>query len=75
VPRYHHQYLPDEIQHEPDALSEDVIMMLKNKGHQLKSLGRTYGNMHVVMWDKKTNKVHAASDLRVFGQAMVETKP
>ena len=72
LPRYHHQYLPDWIQHEPNALSEQTIAQLKAKGHQLKSAGRTYGNMHAILWDKKSNKVIAASDPRHSGKALVE---
>lgn len=72
LPRYHHQYLPDVIQHEPNALSEQTMAQLRAKGHQLKSVGRTYGNMHAILWDKSTNKVSAASDSRHSGEALVE---
>jgi len=71
--RYHHQYLPDWIQHEPNALSEQTIAQLKAKGHQLQSVGRSYGNMHAVLWDKKSNTVSAASDPRHSGKASVES--
>jgi gamma-glutamyltranspeptidase/glutathione hydrolase len=72
LPRYHHQYLPDVIQHEPNALSEQTMAQLRAKGHQLKSVGRTYGNMQAILWDKSTNKVSAASDSRHSGEALVE---
>ena len=72
LPRYHHQYLPDVIQHEPNALSEQTMAQLRAKGHQLKSVGRTYGNMQAILWDKNTNKVSAASDSRHSGEALVE---
>lgn len=71
--RYHHQYLPDWIQHEPNALSEQTIAQLKAKGHQLQSVGRSYGNMHAILWDKKSNTVSAASDPRHSGKASVES--
>jgi len=72
LPRYHHQYLPDAIQHEPDTFKDEVALGLKQKGHTLKSVGRHYGNMHAILWDKKNNKLMAASDRRGSGSAIVE---
>ncbi len=71
VKRFHHQFLPDVIQYEPDALTPDVIESLQSRGHQLRPLDRHYGNMQVVWWDKKNNKVSAASDPRGQGLAVV----
>ncbi|HMO80975.1 MAG TPA: gamma-glutamyltransferase [Pyrinomonadaceae bacterium] len=34
-PRIHHQWLPDEVFHEPFGLSPDTIEILKEKGHTL----------------------------------------
>ncbi|MDH5444306.1 MAG: gamma-glutamyltransferase [Gammaproteobacteria bacterium] len=70
-PRYHHQYLPDHIQYEPGALSWYQRWRLKRMGHQLKELKDTYGNMHVVIWDKQKNRISAASDPRGEGMALV----
>ncbi|MCG8429276.1 MAG: gamma-glutamyltransferase, partial [Chromatiales bacterium] len=69
VPRFHHQYLPDQVQFEPDALSELEQQQLAAMGHQLKPLGRTYGNMQALYWNKQTGKVSAASDPRGIGRA------
>lgn len=33
TPRFHHQWVPDEIKHEPDALSPSVKAALAAKGH------------------------------------------
>ncbi|GMQ88750.1 MAG: gamma-glutamyltransferase [Gammaproteobacteria bacterium] len=71
VPRFHHQYLPDVIQYEPDAFPQPVIKSLKAKGHQLKPLKRRYGNMQAIYWDYKDNRVEAASDPRGIGRASV----
>ena len=70
VKRFHHQYLPDVIQYEPDGLTPSTIESLKARGHQLKALDRHYGNMQVVWWDKKNNKVSASSDPRGEGLAV-----
>jgi len=72
LPRYHHQYLPDVIQHEPEALSDELKAGLIAKGHKLESVGRAYGNMHAILWDKENSQVTAASDPRGRGKALVE---
>jgi len=51
-PRFHHQYLPGEVQFEPSALMADEVTMLTRLGHQLKPLKRSYGNMQGVYWNK-----------------------
>ncbi len=69
--RFHHQYLPDEIQFEIDALSEQEKIALISKGHKLNEMSRHYGNMHAIIWDQKNNKVEAAADPRGEGLAVV----
>lgn len=69
--RFHHQYLPDVIQHEPNTFSAAEVNALESKGHKLKNIGREYGNMQAILWDKKTGEVTAASDPRAFGESQV----
>jgi gamma-glutamyltranspeptidase/glutathione hydrolase len=71
--RFHHQYLPDVIQHEPDTFTEEVKQSLLEKGHKLKSVGRQYGNMHAIYLNKQNKEVTAASDKRAVGLAKVLT--
>ena len=71
-PRFHHQYLPDVIQHEPQTFSENMKQALIQKGHKLKDVGRQYGNMHAILLNKTHYKVSAASDPRGVGQALVQ---
>ncbi len=71
LPRYHHQYLPDEVQYELNSLDLNERLALKKKGHVLREKNRRYGNMHAILWDRKQRKVHAASDPRGEGQAKV----
>lgn len=75
LPRYHHQYLPDEIQYEQAALNDEVALNLKQRGHQLQRRDKPYGNMHAIMKNKQSNRVYAASDPRVEGKASVELAP
>ncbi|HKF95243.1 MAG TPA: gamma-glutamyltransferase, partial [Gammaproteobacteria bacterium] len=72
--RFHHQYLPDEIQFEPDAINARVARRLKAMGHALSEEDEDYGNMQVVIWDRKQHEVSAASDPRGSGAATVRTQ-
>lgn len=71
APRYHHQYLPDEIQFEPGAFSDTDQALLGVMGHTLAPLSSAYGNMQAVWWDKNANKLEAASDPRGVGLGTV----
>lgn len=70
-PRFHHQYLPDVIQFEPDAIDALVQEDLREMGHTLSEQDQTYGNMQAVQWNKRTGQVDAASDPRGVGAAEV----
>lgn len=73
LPRFHHQYLPDAIQYEPGAFDETLIEELGKRGHNLKPLDSTYGNMQAIYRDRKGGRVYAASDPRGIGEARVES--
>lgn len=73
VPRFHHQYLPDEIQFEQDGLTLQERNGLGNLGHQLTERNRRYGNMQAILWYKPKALVFAASDPRGEGEAVVFT--
>ncbi|MDX8377685.1 MAG: gamma-glutamyltransferase [Mariprofundales bacterium] len=47
-PRFHHQYLPDVIQHEPGTFSKKEQEYLLARGHTLKQVGY-YGNMTAIL--------------------------
>ncbi|MDR2306246.1 MAG: gamma-glutamyltransferase [Paucimonas sp.] len=69
TPRYHQQYLPDVVEHEPGAFSQAQMAELEARGYRLKDVGRQYGNQQVLYWDKAGKTVEAASDPRGVGQA------
>lgn len=71
-PRFHHQYLPDMIQHEPDAFSATEMDNLMAKGHVLSDVGRRYGNMQAILVNKRNQQIQAASDPRGGGSARVQ---
>ncbi len=67
--RFHHQYLPDEIAYEPGVLDKALVSELQSYGHKTKALKNQYGNMQVIVIDKKTGRAQAASDNRGVGEA------
>ncbi len=72
LPRIHHQYVPDRISAEPDAFTDEQVAALQALGHDVQVASRTWGNMHGVMWDKRSGEVTAGSDPRwSSGRAIV----
>jgi len=72
MPRFHHQYLPDVVEHEQDAFTLEQQQQLEGMGHTLKLVENGFGNMQVVIWDKKNAKVDAASDPRGEGTSLIQ---
>lgn len=69
--RLHHQWRPNRVDLEPDALDAADVAELERLGHRLRRLERPYGNMQAVAWDRTTGVVEAASDPRGIGAAAV----
>lgn len=67
--RFHHQYLPDILQFEPDTFPKKIQEELNAMGYHLKALNQYYGDMQVITWDKGSNVLTAASDPRNIGLA------
>ncbi len=68
-PRFHHQWLPDEIQYEADALVVDVKDALAAKGHQLKERG-LIGDAQAIYVDPATGERQGGADPRRGGAAV-----
>ncbi len=82
-PRYHHQWLPDAIGIEKDALSADTIAKLRAMGHTVIVPGEVrgqrssdaWGNMQAVEWDVTSGHLSAGSDPRnPVGKGEVKAK-
>ncbi|MEN8176129.1 MAG: gamma-glutamyltransferase, partial [Pseudomonadota bacterium] len=74
LPRFHHQYLPDRVVHEGDALKGPLRDELAARGHHLEVVGSgsgRYGNMQAVVWDLENGHIEAASDPRQGGAGIV----
>jgi gamma-glutamyltranspeptidase/glutathione hydrolase len=68
APRFHHQWLPDEILVE-DRLSPDTMNLLHSKGHKL-NVRHFWGDGECIMVDPKTGERLGASDGRNNGKAV-----
>ena len=73
LPRYHHQWMPDGIGTERDALPDDVVAALRAMGHTVitpkdgtdgRRSSDTWGNLQTVEWDRRANVLHGGSDPR-----------
>jgi gamma-glutamyltranspeptidase/glutathione hydrolase len=69
--RFHHQYLPDEISYEPGVFDDELVAALQQLGHKTREMDYEYGNMQLIIIDKKTGEIDAASDGRGVGSADV----
>lgn len=67
--RFHHQFLPDLVQFEPDTLTSTVQDALIGMGYHLKALQQHYGDMQAISWNKREKQLTAASDPRGIGLA------
>jgi gamma-glutamyltranspeptidase/glutathione hydrolase len=68
APRFHHQWLPDEILVE-DRLSPDTMNALRSKGHKL-DVKHFWGDGECIMVDPKTGERLGASDGRNNGKVV-----
>lgn len=70
APRFHHQFLPDVVQHEQGAFSPEITTELQKRGHTLKPMKRQYGNMQVIFWDRQSGKLIGHADERGEGVSL-----
>jgi gamma-glutamyltranspeptidase/glutathione hydrolase len=64
APRIHHQWLPDEVRHEPFGLAPEVAAALREKGHRLAARPGYLGDVQAVMIEPATGTLLGASDPR-----------
>lgn len=76
LPRFHHQWMPDAISAEPDALSADTVAALQAMGHTVNAGEPRWGNLQTVLWDKQANTLSGGTDPRnPVGKAAVVPAP
>ncbi|GAB2621217.1 gamma-glutamyltransferase [Novilysobacter erysipheiresistens] len=64
LPRIHHQWMPDVISAEPDALDAETIKALQAMGHIVNAGEDTWGNLQTVAWDKQADTLSGGTDPR-----------
>ena len=62
-PRFHHQWLPDELLYEKFGLSSDTLELLRARGHALKEIA-AQGVAQAILYDVKADTLEGASDRR-----------
>ena len=68
APRFHHQWLPDMIFHEDDALSEETKKILTDMGHKLSQRGKI-GKVEAILISGGGKTVEGAADIRADDDA------
>jgi gamma-glutamyltranspeptidase / glutathione hydrolase len=63
APRFHHQWLPDEMDMERVGFSPDTLRLLEAKGHKLDARG-LWSDGECIAVDPKTGELLGASDYR-----------
>jgi gamma-glutamyltranspeptidase/glutathione hydrolase len=71
IPRYHNQYLPDQVFREPTALSPEAVAALEAMGHKVTAWNGPTVLMQAVDWNRVTNEMHAGADPRNISGAGV----
>ena len=69
APRFHHQWLPDEIRMERTGFSKDTIRLLEQRGHKI-VFSDAWSDGECIMIDPKTGERLGASDARNEGKAV-----
>ena len=64
IPRFHHQYLPDRVQVEPESFDTDWIERLEQRGHTVQVYKRKWGNMQAIECSVDGEVCHVANDPR-----------
>jgi gamma-glutamyltranspeptidase/glutathione hydrolase len=64
APRFHHQWLPDRIQHERYGFSPDTLELLRAKGHELREVD-SQGVAQAILYRAEENLLEGGSDRRV----------
>src|SRR5271155_2334392 len=70
APRFHDQWMPDEIEVEATGISPDTLGILEHMGHKIKVARGYWGDAECIAVDEKTGELLGASDGRNEGKAV-----
>jgi gamma-glutamyltranspeptidase/glutathione hydrolase len=74
APRFHHQWLPDEISYERTGFSPDTLRDLERRGHVLKA-GGAQGAAQIIIYNAADGVLEGGTDRRVADGAAVAVSP
>jgi len=69
-PRVHHQWMPDEIRHEPFGVNPDTMRRLQEMGHRFAATPRQMGDAEGIMIEEKSGVRLGGSDPRLDGKSV-----
>ena len=69
APRFHHQWIPDQITVEP-AIPADVVEALRDRGHTVKVSPRNWSAAEAILVDPETGWHTGGNDPRRDGLAI-----
>ncbi len=69
APRCHHQWIPDVLHCEAEALAADVRDNLLGRGHVVEAGGH-HGDIQVILFDPEAGLLRGAADARGYGVAV-----
>ncbi|WP_343226339.1 gamma-glutamyltransferase [Marilutibacter chinensis] len=74
LPRFHHQWMPDAVSIEKNALAPETVAALRAMGHTVDVPGEevaggrrssdSWGNLQTVSWDRRANTLEGGTDPR-----------
>ena len=68
APRWHQAFLPDRARYEPELKTSPALKDLIRRGHQLRALGRRFGDANCIVLDQQ--KAYGYADSREPGTAI-----
>jgi len=71
APRIHHQWMPDTVYVEPNALSPDTMRILEKKGHRFVVQEYKWSLADSIVIDPITGALHGAHDNRIPSGAAI----
>jgi gamma-glutamyltranspeptidase/glutathione hydrolase len=73
-PRFHHQWLPDEVRWEPFAFSQETRDALTAMGHRIANRPGAIGSCHAILVEQG-GKRRAGVDPRIYGAGVAVANP
>ncbi len=70
APRFHDQWMPDQIEVEATGISPDTLGILEHMGHKIRMARGYWGDAECIAVDEKTGELLGASDGRNDGKAV-----